>query len=905
MANKKVITSAVAVVAASAMLLGGTLAWQSANQVALNEASDVVNPGGRLHDDFYIDANDDYNADIYVENFAEDEIFARVQLKEFMEIIVADGTPAENAVTVVGHKEEKATPGETDETGKNLYDYTYETHYFDAANATDEYWTWMPGAADSEEVYYMPTFNKNKDSLVADRNGMYRDRIGGISNREQDQYQEWTVYADGDTRTDTEIYDGDSNTADEVKWDFENLDLYADNSMTVDNVEHVAQPVGYTNGLISMSEWLELYSQVTGISTYNAIQPRFAENAIAILRYDKNAEDATGSIEDTEAPWGSFITLDNGSGFTREGYTLTGWNTDSNGAGESYSLGETDYLLPEGETTLYAQWVKNDELPDQPEQPEQPDQPDMSQLGNYWVYDTDGWVYWSSPIPAGETTGLLLDGIELNQVMDDTWYYAIQANAQFITADDMGSPEDGTGFYDIEHGSVPSEDALTLLGAIGVNVGGDTGSGDTGEDITYSMELPAAIPTGTAVNLGVDGYEGELTYYILNYANNKDNVENEFGLFTTPLEEKDGLKVITLDATVAGQTFTEYYYGEEFTNSTAPTLSGADLVETVTFVAMDGEDVVAEATTKVYDSSSHEYFGYGSQEEENRATGWLVFKALDGDGNEAGYCVSTVYYGVGTSCSMYPAEVDIAGGTNEYDEYQVTSVSETECDGSHGAGGGSTEEPEFITEIKGMDSGIITPELISIDNVNFWVMAKDETENKALLLAEREAVYTPYDDDSAQWEGSNAQIYLNGEWLSDKTTISQYAIETTMKVRKPPEENEVLPENEFIESTNKVFLLSEADVYGKVYTNTISASAEDYTYTGKLIAPNDDWMIYGENDKKVDWCFRTPSDYANYIAYVNPYAGGGYGYWTNADGGYYAGSFGLRPALWISLTPVN
>ena len=79
--KKKLVTAVVAVATAAALTLGGTFAWQSISQTALNEASDVINPGGRLHDDFYIDDNGNYNADIYVENFAEDEIFARVRLE--------------------------------------------------------------------------------------------------------------------------------------------------------------------------------------------------------------------------------------------------------------------------------------------------------------------------------------------------------------------------------------------------------------------------------------------------------------------------------------------------------------------------------------------------------------------------------------------------------------------------------------------------------------------------------------------------------------------------------------------------------------------------------------------------------------------------------------------------------
>jgi len=365
MNKKRIATSVAAVATAAALLLGGTFAWQSVNQTALNEASDVINPGGRLHDDFYIDADGNYNSDIYVENFAEDTIYARVKLQEYMEIIVnQDVEGAEVVETVTGSKSLNDTPAAEEPTDNTSgYTYEYVTHYFDQENSTDKYWNWTMGAADSAEVWYIPTFNMNKDSLVADRNGMYVDRIGGISNRGQDQYEEWTTWAAGNFEEGTEIYDVDSNMADEVGFDFENLQTYVDaeNIAIVENAAHYAVAVGYTNGLISMSEWLAL-----------------------------------GEDEDK---------------------------------------------------------------------------------GSYWVYDTDGWVYWSSPIEEDETTGLLLDAIELDDVMDDTWYYAINAVGQFITADDLGKV-DNTGFY--ADGETVSDDALTLLESIGVDVSGEA-AGDEGE----------------------------------------------------------------------------------------------------------------------------------------------------------------------------------------------------------------------------------------------------------------------------------------------------------------------------------------------------------------------------------------------------------------------------------------
>ena len=347
MANKKVVTSAVAVAAAAVMLLGGTLAWQSTNQVALNEASDVINPGGRLHDDF-----DGENKDVYVENFADEEIFARIRLEEYFEIIANYGSDAAKSDVRLGSKNDD---GSFNYDLFNNYESISDTGalaagvtgaYDDTAEEGNDgysYWTWQTGGS----TVFMPTFNKNKDSLAADINGYYQMGKGVISSQDEDQYYDMVEYADGEELTANAVYDADAN-------DIE------DDGITEVEETHIAKETPYGT-LISMQQW-----------------------------------------------------IDNGSVATPS-----------------------------------------------------------------WVYDSDGWVYWAQAIQPGDATALLLDGIELNQVMDDTWYYAINVVAQFVTADDLGNTN-GTGFYDTSKGNAPSAEALELLKAIGVQFGDEEGEDDYG-----------------------------------------------------------------------------------------------------------------------------------------------------------------------------------------------------------------------------------------------------------------------------------------------------------------------------------------------------------------------------------------------------------------------------------------
>ena len=381
--KKKLATAAVAVAAAAAVMMSGTFAWQSISQTALNEASDVINPGGRLHDDF-----NGENKDIYVENFADEDIYARIRLSEYFEVVMNYDTKVETREQILGGEDDQGERTYTLFTG---YDSDGELSAGMAQDGTS-YWNWITGG----ETLYMPTFNMNKDSLEADVNGIYESGIvGTISDRILDldsddaQYRFYTNWAEfygengvtglGATKMGTEIYDGDANSNDEVGNDF-----------SQGNLEEKAN----------------------------------ARNVVLV---------------DT----------------TEDGFPLT------------HAVKQT------GNGTLMSmqEWIDNG-----------------SQPGNYWVYDTDGWVYWAQAIEPDTATGLLLDSIELNQVMDDTWYYAIHVEAQFVTADDVGK-KDGTGFY--VEGTAPTAEAEELLKAIGVfSVDEEAGeNGGENEDPQSPLQL--------------------------------------------------------------------------------------------------------------------------------------------------------------------------------------------------------------------------------------------------------------------------------------------------------------------------------------------------------------------------------------------------------------------------------
>jgi hypothetical protein len=210
--TKKRLKSAGAITLAAALLLTGTFAWSYVSSPVTNEAYGTVNPGGRLHDDF-----DGKDKDIYVENFGEQNIYARVKLTEYMEI--GKNANKDRETESGGGTRTDVTPVVT---GSKLTDKSTWTTYFkdeEKANRAllDAYFTLDTSGG---KTVYMPTFNKNKDSLFSDVNGRYENEIGGSFSYtdylDGSHYTDHTDYTVGQTAQGFEIIDADDNTTDEI-----------------------------------------------------------------------------------------------------------------------------------------------------------------------------------------------------------------------------------------------------------------------------------------------------------------------------------------------------------------------------------------------------------------------------------------------------------------------------------------------------------------------------------------------------------------------------------------------------------------------------------------------------------------------------------------------------------------
>ena len=126
-----------------------------------------------------------------------------------------------------------------------------------------------------------------------------------------------------------------------------------------------------------------------------------------------------------------------------------------------------------------------------------------------WIYSTDGYAYWSQPLPAGEATGLLLHGVSTSNSLNNTsYYYAINVIAEVVDRADAkqmwlfgensvdGSPKQ------------PEETSDNGKDTIWIIIGPDGGDGNEGGNGNGS---PAVSINGGNKTIAV-GEKLQLTY---------------------------------------------------------------------------------------------------------------------------------------------------------------------------------------------------------------------------------------------------------------------------------------------------------------------------------------------------------------------------------------------------------
>lgn len=713
--HKKALTTVGAVALATVIALGGTLAWQSINQQALNEAAATLNPGGRLHDDF-----DGSNKDVYVENFTDaadgTPIFARVRLDEYMEIGTGAGTDRNLApdapltasgLTVVGQ-------------GSVINDKTTWITRTPTGGLADEagevYWAWD---TDGGQTVYMPTFNKNKDSLQADINGTYDGQEGTDV-----PYDDYVTYTEGQQVTANATYDDDNNDVE-------------DEGTRLENETHTAKTT--INGtVITMDEWLtrwEAYQTAVEGGTS-------AENAAA----------------------------------------------------------------------------------------------DTQVTGNFWVWDDDGWAYWANAIQPDTATGLLLDGIELVNPPSDSYYYGINVVGQFVTADDIGFLN-GTGFYDTTNGkdTIPSENAEALIELL------------TGQDISLTRVVLESEDDATTVekdsylqfraSVTRNGVPVETTEddFVWSVAGNNTE-ETEFLSAWDPYYTR-----LWVDATETAETLT---VTATYTDAAGEAVSGSMRITVTTppaevSLSADSTTVYQNGTTNL---SATVRDGLNDSQIEGAAVSWSVTGQASDDTKveSTGNLTATLTVGRDET-----ANNSLTVTASYYDANVGQTVTATRR---------ITVQEAWQSQIANITPGD-TSTLVNIDGIDWKVLAKEG--DKALIWAAEsvgehsfDGNRTSYEDATSVWRDADIRTWLQ-DWLENDTTILKtVAQETTLYTRDSTEEKGssssgagsipvegnpwgvVGSSQTWIETKDKVFLLSEADLFGTY--NGEPAEPQDYTYGYQL-----------------------------------------------------------------------
>ncbi|WP_460648451.1 hypothetical protein [Lactococcus garvieae] len=155
-------------------LIGGTMAFQAFNQQAINDRENTVqvNVGGRVHDYYNRDTE---NKDVFVENYGERPIMARIRLSEFLEYQRGDEdfTPL-----VAGSERNNLASWITWIPSANNINQRADTGNSSAFNRYAQL-TFGWSREGETAPWYMPTFNHDNLDLMTAAAGHARDYIAG------------------------------------------------------------------------------------------------------------------------------------------------------------------------------------------------------------------------------------------------------------------------------------------------------------------------------------------------------------------------------------------------------------------------------------------------------------------------------------------------------------------------------------------------------------------------------------------------------------------------------------------------------------------------------------------------------------------------------------------------------
>lgn len=575
-----------------------------------------------------------------------------------------------------------------------------------------------------------------------------------------------------------------------------------------------------------------------------------------------------------------------------------------------------------------------------------------SPVGKFWVYDTDGWAYWAEAIMPGEATGLLLNGINLDRDPDENWYYGINVVGQFATRGDWGQGN-GTGFYDSTEGAPPSDDALTLLNkaadlmptVTGISIAeGNKAYVKPNETLTLTPQVTLKNASGsvaeTLVTWSIDPATstfngGTITptsnmvgqVYRVTATSAYDTSYSAYAdIYVIPAESQnvvdgasDAKKYLDYGDNTYKVLNSDGSIGDSFICAGADEIIGN---------ADDKADVVVLETANAYGSkflgpnSDASYWAMGDDGKLGTADDVKVWgDPWPNDVNQTNpddrvYADTVTVTSGATTAKLgttlqFNASVTKSGTAIADQGVTWTVINGTTGTSVNASGlltisanetvgkvltvrAESTKEPgvygQKTVTVTGYntlaDISKITPgstDIVTIDGVEFYVLAKES--NQALLLTKDVQEERAFDASDDRWMNSEMRTYLNGTWLNNHATLKTAAVTTTLHTIQE------YTSTATDETQDKVFLLSEADVFGTNNGRSVT-NTNLYTYNGaKLTAPGGSWSAK-YNGSAHWWWLRSPRSSAGYLADV-------YGIGDAANYHFSTTTGGVRPALWV------
>ncbi len=484
---------------------------------------------------------------------------------------------------------------------------------------------------------------------------------------------------------------------------------------------------------------------------------------------------------------------------------------------------------------------------------------------NQWVYDDTadvahggGWFYWPEPIQPQTATGLLLDNVSQRKTAGEKTYYAIDVTGQFATAfqwGDEGSTADADrGFY--LNGFSDTAKAL-MDQAASVEIGKNDKWYLPQSNGVYKEILNDTGNLGGLVCAGADGLIGT----------NDDR--------TDVVYVKDGF-------TIGSTKYCAYYLkpsaAEPYYRAALPTGKlGANT--DARFWLINGTFPTGKVTSEPVTSlvvTSKDNTDQVKQGETLQFTATLTVEAGVTNQN-----VTWSLAGNEDTTNTTLSDTGLLAVGNETPGTKLTVTATSKLDGR-------VSDSWEVT--------VVTDKTVTLDGKEYYVLKTESDNNRALVLSKDAPWWRVMDPiPSTHWPDTELFRWLNDTssdgLLGQKPELSGVSLVTTTKTRTD------YNTTEWETSTGKVFLLSEADVFGK--TNAAPARADDYTAGGMLTAPTGGWAVPSGDGRFIGWFLRSPRNSSNSAANVSHSSGGSSNYVDRSA------KYGVRPAAWVMLNGVN